>query len=670
MSAGNIEPADSVSRLGGNQESAPVLIVDWRRHVKWLFSLGVCVFLLVLTELGLRVLEGPLDSFTGESLAFSYRAFHPFERDHERWVETAHPPERGLDTGEMPAQTFPEEKRPGVTRVICMGESAATGYPYGVGLSFSTHLSRELAERYPHRRWEVINAAKVNLTSQRLLALLPQVLELKPDVVVLYSGNNEALNGALRIARVTSTSRSEALDLGGVRAALAEASGDGRSRLWRKIKNAYRSWRGMNSVRRRLQLANLEAFDELERRTRLAYLENLAHFVERAHLAHAEVVLVTSPINLRWPVTGPSVLPPPEATVDLVRDMERGRAFIAAGDGASAVAALNGAVEVAAGFAPAHFELARAYELTGNLGEARRHYGLAKKYEFSAAMPHSWDAMNDATRRVAREGGAVLADAAAAFEGSTGIPPRDRFSDYCHPSPEGHVLLAHTVADAMQRVRLSSAAAPGPDAAPPAQNSSDDDHRFLGKYGAVGSAELFEIWLHLWVGLESEAEERWDRLSSRNWERSGTWWNEVAARMAQVRKAPRDHCLPPPGSNQPSSSRRSDGLWVFRMALRDLPRFSAPVNEEKKWAEVLVRLKVDGDAVYGVGADVLTGFLHGDEACLESDGPVEHYGLARALVRGRVSDGAIEGTVRSAWEDSRSLRGLKEDESSGRGSTP
>ncbi|MEK7678067.1 MAG: tetratricopeptide repeat protein, partial [Verrucomicrobiota bacterium] len=82
------------------------------------------------------------------------------------------------------------EKPADTIRIFVFGESAAMGDPepaYG----FSRILEVLLRERFPGRRFEVVNVAMTAINSHAILPLARECARLQGDVWVIYMGNNE-----------------------------------------------------------------------------------------------------------------------------------------------------------------------------------------------------------------------------------------------------------------------------------------------------------------------------------------------------------------------------------------------------------------------------------------------------------------------------------------------
>ena len=84
-------------------------------------------------------------------------------------------------------------KRPGVPRIVCLGDSLTAGY----GLAREEAWPEVVASRLAEERLpvEVVNAGVSGDTSAGGLARLDALLELDPDLVVVALGGNDGLRG-------------------------------------------------------------------------------------------------------------------------------------------------------------------------------------------------------------------------------------------------------------------------------------------------------------------------------------------------------------------------------------------------------------------------------------------------------------------------------------------
>ena len=85
--------------------------------------------------------------------------------------------------------TKPEES----LRIVIMGGSTAAGFPLGRFASLSGMLSQRFKRLYPDSDIEVVSVAMSAINSYALLDFTDEVLEVKPDLVLIYTGHNEYL---------------------------------------------------------------------------------------------------------------------------------------------------------------------------------------------------------------------------------------------------------------------------------------------------------------------------------------------------------------------------------------------------------------------------------------------------------------------------------------------
>ncbi|MCP4654273.1 MAG: hypothetical protein GY856_02520 [bacterium] len=181
---------------------------------KWPFKLlAACLPLavLVLIDLGLRLagLVPPEDPLVFYSRSFQ-PAFSPFIEDDPGvltikpdWVSdgTSLRERHGKRAGQLfllpgfrPCR-IAREKPAGAIRIFALGGSTTFGFGVGAHEAFPAALERRLRARLPGRKVEVVNLGCPGWASGRVKNLLEVVLELEPDLIVVYSGHNEMLEG-------------------------------------------------------------------------------------------------------------------------------------------------------------------------------------------------------------------------------------------------------------------------------------------------------------------------------------------------------------------------------------------------------------------------------------------------------------------------------------------
>lgn len=158
------------------------------RPLFYIIALLLPLLMLLLAELGLRMAgygsSYPL--FIPSQQAPGY--LEPNPAIMQRYFAPAQAPRLSMDT-----QLIRQEKAPGSLRIVVQGGSTAAGFPYGRFGSIQAMLSQLLKQHYPERDIEVINTAMAAVNSYSLLDFQPDILALKPDMVLIYAGHNEFL---------------------------------------------------------------------------------------------------------------------------------------------------------------------------------------------------------------------------------------------------------------------------------------------------------------------------------------------------------------------------------------------------------------------------------------------------------------------------------------------
>jgi len=323
-------------------------------------------------------------------------------------------------------QQFPARKSPGTFRVFCLGGSAAQGWPHRPEFSFPGYLRRKLERLLPGRRVEVINVCAHAYAAYRVKLICDEIVEYEPDLLVIWSGNNEfheekKFDGPWNAP--DGSAPKQVID--GVKGELTAPNlywAFGRADP-NRIESARFSW-----VRRH-------------------YAYNLAQMAEAGRRHGARVVLCGVPVNLGGWRPNASVHSPGTvgealarwegAYAEGIRALEDGRAH-------DAVQSLTEATHVDPGYADTWFDLGLALQKQGAGDAAAAAFDRALMLD---AFPFR-SVFNDVVRQVATEQDAIFVDLPAAFRSASasGVPGYDLFVDYVHPTPVGNELAAATVA--------------------------------------------------------------------------------------------------------------------------------------------------------------------------------------------------------------------------------
>lgn len=165
-----------------------------KRSNRGLLLLGIIVaplVLLVALELVLR-LAGAGDLPPGQASKLSYQQVYP------PMLEAGERPDGSAawitNDARVPWQAIDREKGADTLRVVAVGGSATAGLGFSPNVTFARELERMLVAAHPDRPVELLNLGIVALGSSQVRWIVDDVCrELDPDVVLVYSGNNEFL---------------------------------------------------------------------------------------------------------------------------------------------------------------------------------------------------------------------------------------------------------------------------------------------------------------------------------------------------------------------------------------------------------------------------------------------------------------------------------------------
>src|SRR5271166_6655478 len=184
---------------------------------------------------------------------------------------------------------IPSQKAPGTYRIFVLGESAAMGDPdpaYG----FSRYLEVMLRERFPSRKFEVVNTGSVAINSHVVLPIAEQLASQRPDLFVIYSGNNEVVGPYGPGTVLTAGSMS----IPAVRSSIYLRS-TRTGQLLTKLGTQKKEWRGMQMFLDK----QVPASSPLMKHTYANFERNLRDTIAVARASGARVIVATVATNLK-----------------------------------------------------------------------------------------------------------------------------------------------------------------------------------------------------------------------------------------------------------------------------------------------------------------------------------------------------------------------------------
>jgi len=363
---------------------------------------------------------------------------------------------------------MPGAKAPGTIRIFILGESAAMGPP-DPSCNFGRILEVMLRERHPDRRFEIVDAAMMGISSHAIRDIARDCADHAPDLFIVYMGNNEIIGPWSPFTAPAAL----ASNLTVVRTALWAK----RTKVGQGIEAAVRRMGGDTGEagRQTLEFFLDRSIVPGDPRLQTVYdhfAANLRDVCRAGRGAGARTIVSTVGVNLKDCAPLAS-----RHRADLTgagkgaweRVIAEADAEEAGGCLARAVERYEDALKIDDRYADVHFRLARGLRALGRTEEAAAHYVLARDLD---AMPfRTVSALNAAVRSAAagREAeGIFLVDGEAAL-GAAGDPPGlpgdESFYEHVHMNFEGNYRLARAFLPAVEKA-LAAPSAAGPVPAP------------------------------------------------------------------------------------------------------------------------------------------------------------------------------------------------------------
>jgi tetratricopeptide (TPR) repeat protein len=439
----------------------PRLQISARRL--WLFRIITVVvtpiLMLVLLEVFLRVVGYGYPASTFVKCTVNGK---PAYCSNSRFGWRFFPPQI---TRQFEPFVVPADKTVNTYRIFILGESAAQGDPEP-SYCFGRQLSVMLCQQYPSVNFEVFTVAVAAINSHVIVQIAEDCARLKPDLFVVYMGNNEVVGPYGAGTVFAPLSKSLALIRMGV-AIRATRSGQLMTRLAGAIGyggEKQKTWGGLEMFLGK----QIRRDDEQMRFVYSHFRHNLEDIVRIAQKSGAKTIVSTVAVNLK---DCPPFASLHRAGLDEPGLDERSRGgqqkkifdglylhgieLEKAGDFNGACENYLAAAEIDDAYAEMQFRIGRCLWNLGQFDKAREQYVLAMELDtlrFRADL-----SINRIIREVSegRAGqGIYFVDAAGVFEQNSphNCPGFELFLEHVHPNFSGNYLLAKTVFDRVEQV--------------------------------------------------------------------------------------------------------------------------------------------------------------------------------------------------------------------------
>lgn len=340
----------------------------------------------------------------------------------------------------MPRGELLPVRADGAWRVLVVGDSAAYGFGLMRFQAFAARLQRSLEARGVPA--EVVNAGVPGTNTRQQVGILGHALEeVHPDLVLLYSGNNEFVHYRVFRAMVPAW-----------RASLAPWNPLEHLALYRWLKPRTLARLGRRRIPAGMVGKAVEALDvrvgpEDRAFVLRLYRDNLRRMIQDSRAAGADVMLCTVAANESSP---------PAGRFGVDRHERRGppAPSLPHGQARQRESVLSTELQLHPGDADLHYERGRLRAELGDAEGARR--DLAAAMELDPKPIRALPSFNEEVLRLGSELGVPVLDVVGELRGRTaeGILQDSQFLDFCHLAPAAHQDVAEAAAERILQERL------------------------------------------------------------------------------------------------------------------------------------------------------------------------------------------------------------------------
>ncbi len=361
-------------------------------------------------------------------------------------------------------QSFAAVKGQDTFRIFCLGGSTVQGRPYSVETSFTAWLKLNLDAARPQTDFEVVNCGGISYASYRLVPILREVLKYEPDLFIIYTGHNEFLEDRTyrRLKRIPRS-------LIGVHRAMLNLRSYSLANEFISKRRARRTEAGSLSktvlpteVSAKLDFEDgLELYhrDEVWREGTIEHFgRNLQAMVRMSRSAGVPVILVNPVSNLKDspPFKSEFSTGLSDSETERITELWEQAGTLNWEDTYGKMRLLEQAAELDSRHAGLLYLIGKCYEHIGRLDEAKKWFVNAK--EEDVCPLRILEPMHEAILGVAVNNNVPLVDVKRLFEehSQEGVPGDEWLLDHVHPNIQGHQLIADSLYDAMEDMKLVS----------------------------------------------------------------------------------------------------------------------------------------------------------------------------------------------------------------------
>jgi tetratricopeptide (TPR) repeat protein len=355
----------------------------------------------------------------------------------------------------LPPFVVPADKTDNTYRIFILGESAAWGDP-DPSYCFGRQLSVMLRQQFPSVNFEVYTAAMVAINSHSIVRIAEDCARLKPDLFIVYAGNNEVV-GPYGAGTVFSSLSKSLLLIRFNIAMKATRVGQLMSRLayiTSRVNTRPEIWGGMEMFLGKQIRHNDEKMQYVYSHFR-RNLEDIARFSQKAG---AKTIFSTLAVNLKDCPPFASMHKPglnEQQKQQFGGFYQAGLNLEKARDFSGAIDSYLAAAEIDDTYAELQFRLGRCQWNLEQFDSAKKSYTQAMELDTLRFRADS--TINRIVREVGENRepqGVYFVDAADEFarQSPHNCPGFELFFDHVHPIFSGNFLLAKTIFGQVEQV--------------------------------------------------------------------------------------------------------------------------------------------------------------------------------------------------------------------------
>jgi tetratricopeptide (TPR) repeat protein len=328
--------------------------------------------------------------------------------------------------------TFTKNKSKKTLRIFCLGGSTTAGFPFEAQVPFPYQMKTMLKKADPEHQYEVINLGLSAVNSFTVLDFIPDILEMQPDLLVIYMGHNE-FYGAYGSASTISIGSNGNL----IRFYLKLQKWcivQGLKRMLTGLTGKPQAPSGDQTLMEKVIADQSIAYgSDKYRQTLTNFEDNLDCILEQAKDATVPVYLGSLASNVRD-------MPPMESLQDSMVitpiDSLLGRKISDQLGKDSTDAVLN-------------YRIGKYYLRLGKDGEAANY--LYRSKDFDRLRFRASEDLNKIIKQMSQQAEINFVDVKKEIEAKSqfNIPGNDLFCDHLHPNPIGYRIMANAFAAAI-----------------------------------------------------------------------------------------------------------------------------------------------------------------------------------------------------------------------------